>query len=99
MTWKKMAQWTYKQNQLILSKGNIRIVIRNNYLESFFILALQKGCAKLLKLFLKGNKEQMLRNQPVGCYLMGLKIKFLKSKQRDYKIYLFDQDQIIYTSF
>lgn len=59
---------------------------QENDLESFFlILDLQKGCVKLLKPFLKEDKEKMIRNQHIGFYLTGLKSKVFKSKQ-DYKV-------------
>lgn len=42
--------------------------------------------------FLRADKEKMIRNQPVGHYLMQTRIKLFKGKQNIYKVNQFDQD-------
>lgn len=39
------------------------IINQKNYLENLLILGLQRGRVKLPKLFLKGEKKKMRRNQ------------------------------------
>ena len=52
---------------------------------------LQSSRVKVLKDFVRRDKEKMKRNQVLGHYLKGLKIEIVKRKRKEYKVGLFDQ--------
>lgn len=70
-------RFTFDINWCLIIKGDIQIINQIYDLESFLSQDLQKGHVKLL--FLKRDKEEMIRNQLLGLYLTGLKMKLLKS--------------------
>lgn len=70
-----------KLYDVLIIKGDIQIINQKNDLESFFILDVQKRYVKLVKEFLREDRQKMIRNQLVGHYLKELKIKLSKSKQ------------------
>lgn len=65
----------------ILQIKPVNVLIIKRDMENPLILDLQKEGVKFTKLFLKGDKEEKIRNHLLGHYLMGSKIKLFKRKQ------------------
>lgn len=59
-------------------------------MNNLFILDLRKGFAKVISDFVRRDQEKMKRNQMFGPNLKRLKIKIVGSKEKKYKVGLFD---------
>ena len=80
-----------KPAEVLIIKRDIQITNQESDLDNFPILDLQKRLVKALKNFVRREKGKMKRDQVLGHYLKGLKIKIVRSKRKEYKFGLFDQ--------
>lgn len=83
--------WSTCESDFLITKKDIQLVDKKGVLD-LSILDLQKGFVNVVCDFLWRDKEKMTRNQMVGHYMKGLKIRIVESKRKECKVGLFDQN-------